>query len=709
MMTSIVATNRPNRRAEGIAALIGKYSGLAVAIALFLVLDLGVLAFSFYVSSEIQGDAARINRASELRMLTQQITKSLLTLRDETAQQLPNQTSMAQLSQARPVFNENLARLASDVELQKNDPVQKALLGERLETNGALIEKLAKTWGPMDRALAGVVATQNPTQDDVEFAATKAVALNIKLAQQSDELAAEFEQTAGARAAMLKRVQIVGIALATINFIFIVFKFLRSLAASDRTAMVARREMQNILSTVQEGLFLIHADGTLAKEHSATLVQMLGVPFKPGDHYRDLFAHFLDADDATAAIEYLDLLLGGNVAPGLVAQLNPLREVTLKDSGSSRERTLAFAFSVVNDAEKNDALLVTVLDISDNIRLANEVDAVRERAAADAELLSEILGADSLTVQDFLARSRYSILEINAALKTVSTNQKQQALEVDAIFREVHSLKGQAAAIGLRGFSGKCHSVEDLLSKLRTQRKIRGEDWIAVALALSNLLAELDHVGQIVDKLKTYTTVAVLPEKSAAPHQRVTAALSALASTVARDLGKQVELQTEGLELLTRPHLALLGNEVLPQLVRNAVAHGIERADDRRRLGKNVVGRLHVGVNLQDGAVAISVRDDGQGLGAGRLRESLVKTGRFTLQTLDSMDERSLVATLFQPGISTAHEANEHAGRGVGLDVVKEAVTRVGGRIRVVSQPDGFTEFRLTLPAHIADTKTLAA
>ena len=93
-------------------SLLGKYRDLVFAIALFLVLDLGILMFNFYTSREIEREAGRINTAGELRMLTQQMTKSLLSMHLEVKTGLPIQTSMAQLSEAHGQFERGLARLS---------------------------------------------------------------------------------------------------------------------------------------------------------------------------------------------------------------------------------------------------------------------------------------------------------------------------------------------------------------------------------------------------------------------------------------------------------------------------------------------------------------------------------------------------------------------------------------------------------------------
>ena len=173
---------------------LGKYRDLLLAILLFIVLDLGILFFNFFASIQLERDASRINTAGELRMLTQQITKSLLTLQTEQREGLPIQTSMAQLSQGTAGFNDGLAALkasmAADAEFR--------LFGIDPQALRELWHKLDREWQPLHAAIAPVIAAQEPNADDTAMAATKAVARNIRLMGQSDDLARAVECGHGA-------------------------------------------------------------------------------------------------------------------------------------------------------------------------------------------------------------------------------------------------------------------------------------------------------------------------------------------------------------------------------------------------------------------------------------------------------------------------------------------------------------------------------
>lgn len=244
---------------------LGKYRDLLFAILLFIVLDLGILFFNFFASIQLEGDASRINAAGELRMLTQQITKSLLTLQVEKKAELPTQTSMAQLNQATAAFVHGLSALKNAL----SKDAEFTIFGLNPDDLRGTLAKLEREWSPLEQAIQPVIATSEPTLDDTEIAVTKAVARNIRLMALSDDLAKGVEAAARTKTGRMRQIQVMAIVLALINFVYIVFKFLRRLNASDRIADMARRETEDILSTVSEGLLLVRPDGSIGSQLSA--------------------------------------------------------------------------------------------------------------------------------------------------------------------------------------------------------------------------------------------------------------------------------------------------------------------------------------------------------------------------------------------------------------------------------------------------------
>lgn len=176
---------------------------------------------------------------------------------------------------------------------------------------------------------------------------------------------------------------------------------------------------------------------------------------------------------------------------------------------------------------------------------------------------------------------------------------------------------------------------------------------------------------------------------------------------LARRAGKRVELHTEGEETELDKTVVDQIVDPLVQIVRNAVVHGIETPELRLRAGKPALGRVSMSARHQGDSVYLEVADDGAGIDVERLRTLLVAQGRLSEAQARAMKQERIIAAIFEPGISTRDEADELAGRGVGLDVVRESIARLGGEITVTSVRGVGSRFSLRLPLTLAITQAL--
>ena len=171
---------------------------------------------------------------------------------------------------------------------------------------------------------------------------------------------------------------------------------------------------------------------------------------------------------------------------------------------------------------------------------------------------------------------------------------------------------------------------------------------------------------------------------------------------VARNLGKDVEVQIAGREVeLDRTLLESL-NDPLTHLVRNAVDHGIEPAPERKREGKSDTGTISIRAFHEAGQVIIEVADDGRGLDPDRLAAVAVARGFISDRQAAALDAGEKIALIFVPGFSLAERVSELSGRGVGMDVVKTNIEKLGGQIEVDSQPGQGLTIRIKLPLTLA-------
>ena len=172
-----------------------------------------------------------------------------------------------------------------------------------------------------------------------------------------------------------------------------------------------------------------------------------------------------------------------------------------------------------------------------------------------------------------------------------------------------------------------------------------------------------------------------------------------------REMGKDIELAMFGEDTELDKSLAEEIVDPLMHLVRNSIDHGIEPAEERRRKGKNEHGNIVLKAFQKGNYVVIEVIDDGRGIEMQKVRAKAVEKG--LIEPDAELDERELVNFIFAPGFSTKETATEISGRGVGMDVVKEKLAKLGGFSEVYTKKNEGTTFTLTLPITLAIIKAL--
>lgn len=663
---------------------LGKYRDLLFAILLFIVLDLGILFFNFFASIQLERDASRINTAGELRMLTQQITKSLLTLQVEKKGELPIQTSMAQLTQGTGAFVEGLAGLKKAMSRDAEFTVFGLNPDELRDT----LRKLEREWLPLKESIDPVIASQDPTLEDTEMAVTKAVARNIRLMALSDDLATGVEAAANTKTGRMRQIQVAAIVLALINFVYIVFKFLRRLNASDRVAEAARQETDDILKTVSEGLLLVRTDGSVGMQLSASVHKLFMREIRPGEDFRQLLRSVLTPERAEEAQSYLELLFDPKVKPALLTQLDPLKDVQITGA-TGQVRFLTFQITQLREAGRIRELLVTVFDVTRKVQLERELAATQEAARSDVEDLIRVLEQEPLLLQDFLLGARARLADLNQSMRTVGRRPEAYKALVDDAARLIHGIKGEGAALSLTAISRQCHEMENALAPLLKRRDLSGEDLIPVVFELSRVQDQVERLHRVFARVGQPSP----PGKDEPPRlDAMVSNLRSLSERVALSLGKQVRLTAYVNEAVLPADVEQVLREALPQLVRNAVVHGIELPLERRKLSKPPVGELRLDIGrAEDGAIQVSLSDDGRGIVVPEVRQRVAQLRGDAGQLSDAQ----VLGFIFDPHFSTASEVTEHAGRGVGLSLVKQIVEKAGARLRVMTQPNVSTQFVL--------------
>jgi two-component system chemotaxis sensor kinase CheA len=176
---------------------------------------------------------------------------------------------------------------------------------------------------------------------------------------------------------------------------------------------------------------------------------------------------------------------------------------------------------------------------------------------------------------------------------------------------------------------------------------------------------------------------------------------------VAKQCDKQVNLVLNGQDTALDKSLLDAIAEPLTHLVRNAIGHGIENAEERTRVGKPAQGTIRLEAYHQGNQVIVEISDDGRGIDAQKVKTRAIERGLLKREEASRLSEADILDFIFRPGFSTADEITEISGRGVGLDVVQSVLHRLKGTVHVVSRPGQGSTFRLQLPLTLAIIKAL--
>ncbi|MDO8895121.1 Hpt domain-containing protein [Nitrosomonas sp.] len=177
-----------------------------------------------------------------------------------------------------------------------------------------------------------------------------------------------------------------------------------------------------------------------------------------------------------------------------------------------------------------------------------------------------------------------------------------------------------------------------------------------------------------------------------------------IARQVAEDVGKKANLEIQGAEVEIDRSVLEKINPPLEHLLRNAIAHGIEEPRLRQQAGKPETGQIAIHLRQEGNEVIITLSDDGRGLNLPRIREEAQRLG--LIQENEIMDDDKAMSLIFIQGLSTTDSITGIAGRGIGLDIVKNEISMLGGRISVQSVPNQGTTFTIYLPLTLSVAQT---
>ena len=269
--------------------------------------------------------------------------------------------------------------------------------------------------------------------------------------------------------------------------------------------------------------------------------------------------------------------------------------------------------------------------------------------------------------------------------------------------RSLHTFKGSARMAGVMRLGELAHQMEERIAVAQRPPSF----WEGLQNDLEQMSSMIGQLQSGVGAAMTGTDAAGAAEEDAAqmaaervPFSHVSRRLYRVVRQTGKELGKKVNLELSGSEVqLDRSMLERI-TAPLEHMLRNAIDHGLERAEERRNKGKPPVGDIRLSLRQENNELVFEFSDDGAGLDIARLRQKAVEQG--ILQADEAVSENRIMQLIFVTGLSTAGKVTEVSGRGVGMDVVRSEISALGGRIDIFSVCDKGTRFVIRLPLAMA-------
>ncbi|MBF0351904.1 MAG: Hpt domain-containing protein [SAR324 cluster bacterium] len=505
---------------------------------------------------------------------------------------------------------------------------------------------------------------------------------------------------------------------------------------AERTAQLRQKtvDIQSMLANLQEGIMAIGEANKIHPEYSAFVERIFDTENIANRDVLELV--FTDTNLGPDQLNQLDTAIGSCIQED-VANFICNRHLFIQQAQKEihgKTRHLDFTWSpICNENEEIEKILLCVRDVTELKYL--QAQALEQRT--ELEMIGEILALSSSQFQAFLESGDQFIRENKTSL---AGQHNQNSETLDTLFRNMHTLKGNARTYGLTHLTDVTHQAEQSYDQLRKrpdqawniprlleeltsveqqlnayrqiyQEKLEGfvgekKDGI---LLDQSLLSIIHQIQQTLTETASPVAQALQNVLKAIHTHSLKDILSELLkglTKLAHELGKRpplIELEDQGIRWSKKA--APWIKDIFVHLFRNAMDHGIEQPQIRTSKGKQERGTIRCHIAYADqNTVELLISDDGQGLHLDRLRAKAIEQGIATDPA--SISDTEAAELIFISGVSTTDKVSEISGRGVGMDAVRKFVQKQGGDVRLILATEGDNtgrpfHLRITLPADL--------
>ena len=454
----------------------------------------------------------------------------------------------------------------------------------------------------------------------------------------------------------------------------------------------AYEQIAQYLANIQEGLVLIDRDFIIQNEYSQFMHQLFKTDSIGGENFIEFTYPDMPAQ-AEAREElrrFLQILFTNTSASmEMIMDVNPLKDhrMYLTSAAGFEERVVSAKFiRIMSPDDSVENLMVIFEDNTERLQMEQQLREQQRKSDSEISTIQSILRFGVPTFAEFLDEITDLVDEYDDNLSHIS-----QKDILENLYSHTHSLKGSARYYEVAFLAEITHDIEERLNALRNRD---GETIQTARYELEAKVEELRKaqkgVHDILDQLRDLASSELIQQSEA--HAFV-ASLERMTTKLGDDLGKPVNFSSV-VNVKSIPMKRQLKNPII-HLIRNALDHGIEDSFQRISKGKQEIGNIRVSLDDTGTMFRFSIRDDGAGINSEKV---LLRARERNIPCDVNGGLQEALRVSFLPEFSTKRDVTEISGRGFGLHIVKEAVTKLRGKIKVRTKIDEGTMITIEFP-----------
>lgn len=343
-----------------------------------------------------------------------------------------------------------------------------------------------------------------------------------------------------------------------------------------------------------------------------------------------------------------------------------------------------------------------ILKATDILRMLIYHIKTKEEVKEDINPVLNLL--DSVLSQTLIPQSEESKIDIERVEETIEgmKTEEEKIIKPEETVSQIPKEKEKEVAT-LRVDVSRIDKVMDLAGEivLARNRLLNLANKLEAKYSGDENVESLIETTAFLDRVTSDLQLAVMKMRMQ-PLQKVFVKFPRMVRDLARNLGKDIELEIKGED--TEVDKSVIENigDPLVHIIRNSIDHGIESPDERIARGKPEKGKILIDAYQKGTQIVIDIIDDGKGIDVEAVKAKAITKGLITLEEAEKMSDDAIINLIFLPGFSTKDISTEVSGRGVGMDVVKSNVAKLNGYVEIFTEKDKGTTFRISLPLTLA-------